>query len=77
MQLNPEQVRSVNIILSAVQVAQKRGAFSLQDAHTLQEAINELVPPEEQQRQAEEARSEEAEGSVSEDAPELSISEDA
>ena len=54
MELSPEQVKSVNILLSAVQVAQKRGAFSLQDAHTLQEAINELVPPEEQQRQAEE-----------------------
>ena len=38
MQLTPEQVQSVNILLNAVQVAQRRGAFSLQDAHTLQEA---------------------------------------
>lgn len=56
MQLTPEQVQSVNIVLNAVQVAQRRGAFSLQDAHTLQEAIDKLVPREEQERQAQEAR---------------------
>ena len=55
MQLAPEQVQSVNILLSAVQVAQRRGAFSLQDAATLQEAIDRLVPREEQERQAAEA----------------------
>ena len=55
MQLTQEQVRSINILLSAVQVAQRRGAFSLQDAHTLQEAVNLLVPPEEQERQRQEA----------------------
>ena len=49
MQLSPEQVQSVNILLSAVQVAQRRGAFSLQDAHTLQDAIDRLVPREEQE----------------------------
>ena len=55
MQLTPEQVQSVNVLLSAVQVAQRRGAFSLQDAATLQEAIDRLVPREEQERQAAEA----------------------
>ena len=70
MQLSPEQVQSVNILLSAVQVAQRRGAFSLQDAHTLQDAIDKLVPREEQERQAaeaaaDEASPEEAEASVS------------
>lgn len=70
MQLSPEQVQSVNILLSAVQVAQRRGAFSLQDAHTLQDAIDKLVPREEQERQAKEAADsdasqEEAEASVS------------
>ena len=70
MQLSPEQVQSVNILLSAVQVAQRRGAFSLQDAHTLQDAIDKLVPREEQERQAAEAAAadaspEEAEASVS------------
>lgn len=49
MQLSPEQVQAVNILLSAVQVAQKRGAYSLQDAHTLQEAVDKLVPREEQE----------------------------
>lgn len=56
MQLSPEQVQSVNILLSAVQVAQRRGAFSLQDAHTLQDAIDKLVPREEQERQAQQAQ---------------------
>ena len=56
MQLSPEQVQSVNVLLSAVQVAQRRGAFSLQDAHTLQESIDRLVPREEQERQAQEAQ---------------------
>ena len=70
MQLSPEQVQSVNILLSAVQVAQRRGAFSLQDAHTLQDAIDKLVPREEQERQAQEAAAsdasqEEAEAAVS------------
>ena len=67
MQLAPEQVQSVNILLSAVQVAQRRGAFSLQDAHTLQDAIDKLVPREEQERQAAEAA--EAEAADGEDAP--------
>ena len=65
MQLSPEQVQSINILLSAVQVAQRRGAFSLQDAHTLQDAIDKLVPREEQERQAAAAEAE-AEG---DDAP--------
>lgn len=70
MQLSPEQVQSVNVLLSAIQVAQRRGAFSLQDAHTLQEAIDRLVPREEQERQVAAAQddgvsSEEAESVVS------------
>lgn len=62
MQLSPEQVQSVNVLLSAVQVAQRRGAFSLQDAHTLQEAIDRLVPREEQERQAAAAQDDGAQG---------------
>ena len=70
MQLSPEQVQSINILLSAVQVAQRRGAYSLQDASTLQEAIDKLVPREEQERQAAEAQAadaspEEAEATIS------------
>ena len=60
MQLSPEQVQSINVLLSAVQVAQRRGAFSLQDAHTLQEAVDRLVPREEQERQAAEAAADDA-----------------
>jgi hypothetical protein len=66
MQLSPEQVQSINILLSAVQVAQRRGAFSLQDASTLQEAIDKLVPREEQERQAAEAQAADASGDEAE-----------
>jgi hypothetical protein len=66
MQLSPEQVQSVNILLSAVQVAQRRGAFSLQDAHTLQSAVDKLVPREEQERQAAEAQDDGASGEEAE-----------
>jgi hypothetical protein len=44
MQLTPEQVGSVNLLLAAAQLAQKRGAFSLKEAHALQEAIDLLAP---------------------------------
>lgn len=66
MQLSPEQVQSVNVLLSAVQVAQRRGAFSLQDAHMLQEAIDRLVPREEQERQAAAAQDDGASGEEAE-----------
>ena len=66
MQLSPEQVQSINVLLSAVQVAQRRGAFSLQDASTLQEAIDRLVPREEQDRQAAEAQAADASGDEAE-----------
>lgn len=51
MELTPEKVQAVNILLNAVQVAQSRGAFSLSDAHTIQEAVDRLVPREEQENQ--------------------------
>ena len=74
MQLSPEQVQAVNILLSSVQVAQRRGAFSLRDAHTVQGAVDLLVPREEQDRQAAEAveasEEAEAEAPVVEDASE-------
>ena len=73
MQLSPEQVQSVNILLSAVQVAQRRGAFSLQDAHTLQEALDKLVPREEQERQAAEAA---AAGESGDDEAPVSLTEE-
>ena len=76
MQLSPEQVQAVNIVLSAVQVAQRRGAFSLQDAHTLQEAIDKLVPREEQERQAQEARDAQASEEEAEAAPSLPAEEE-
>ena len=76
MQLSPEQVKSVNVLLSAVQVAQRRGAYSLQDASTLQEAIDKLVPREEQERQAQEAAAA-AEAAAEESSEEASEEESA
>ncbi len=76
MQLAPEQVQSINVLLSAVQVAQRRGAFSLQDAHTLQDAIDRLVPREEQERQAAEAQAADASGDEAEAAVSLPESDD-
>lgn len=61
MQLTPEQVGSVNLLLAAAQLAQKRGAFSLKEAHALQEAIDVLQPhqaTEEELRAAETAEHE-------------------
>ena len=66
MELSPEQVQAVNILLSSVQVAQRRGAFSLRDAHTVQGAVDLLVPREEQDRQAEQAAEQAAEESQAE-----------
>jgi len=77
MQLSPEQVQSINVLLSAVQVAQRRGAFSLQDAHTLQEAVDRLVPREEQERQAEEAQAADASGDQAEAVVSLPETDDA
>ena len=77
MQLSPEQVQSINVLLSAVQVAQRRGAFSLQDAHTLQEAVDRLVPREEQERQAAEAEAADASGDEAEAAVSLPEDDDA
>ena len=77
MQLAPEQVQSINVLLSAVQVAQRRGAFSLQDAHTLQEAVDRLVPREEQERQAAEAAAADASGDEAEAALSMPEEDDA
>lgn len=76
MQLTPEQVQSVNVLLSAVQVAQRRGAFSLQDAHTLQDAVDKLVPREEQERQAAAAQDDGVSGDEAEAVVSLETSEE-
>lgn len=76
MQLTPEQVQGINVLLSAVQVAQRRGAFSLQDAHTLQEAIDRLVPREEQERQAQASQDGEADDPPVEMASDVEPSEE-
>ena len=72
MELSPEQVQAVNILLSSVQVAQRRGAFSLRDAHTVQNAVDLLVPREEQDRQAEQA----AEAELAAEAEQAEVTEE-
>jgi hypothetical protein len=50
LQLTQSQVKSVNILIAAAGVAQKKGAYSLEDAKVVFEAIQDLVPrPEPQQ----------------------------
>lgn len=82
MQLTPEQVQSINVLLSGCQVAQRRGAYSLQEAHTLQGAIDALVPREEQERQMQEAleaaqAEQSGELAQGEEAPSEEVAEDA
>ena len=43
--LRPDQVGSVNVLIAAAQVAQGKGAFSLMDAKSVLEAIQNLLPP--------------------------------
>lgn len=45
LSLRPDQVGSVNVLIAAAQVAQGKGAFSLQDAKAVLEAIQNLLPP--------------------------------
>lgn len=42
--LDETQIRSVNVLIAAAMVAQKAGAFSLQDAKSIAEAVAALVP---------------------------------
>lgn len=42
--LDETQIRSVNVLIAAAMVAQKAGAFSLQDAKSIAEAVATLVP---------------------------------
>jgi hypothetical protein len=45
--LQEDGIRAVNVLIAAVIVAQKAGAFSLQDAGSIADAIAVLVPPQE------------------------------
>jgi len=45
LELRADQVQSVNVLIAAAQVAQSKGAFSLVDAKSVLEAIQNLVPP--------------------------------
>ena len=45
------QQQAVSLLIQGAQVAQKRGAFDLNEAALLSEAINLLVPPPEPQEE--------------------------
>ena len=42
--LEEAQIREVNVLIAAVIVGQKAGAYSLTDAKSIQEAVSVLVP---------------------------------
>lgn len=47
MYISVEQVKAVNVLLAAVNVAQQKGAFSLADSTAVFEAVKAFVPPKE------------------------------
>ncbi len=55
------QQQAVSLLIQGAQVAQKRGAFDLNEAALLSEAINLLVPPPEPQEEEELSSEEETE----------------
>ncbi len=48
------QQQAVGLLIQAAQIAQKRGAFDLNEAGLLAEAVNLLAPPPEPQEEVEE-----------------------
>ena len=55
LELRADQVQSVNVLIAAAQVAQSKGAFSLADAKSVLEAIQNLIPPPPAQEEVEAA----------------------
>jgi len=53
LQLDNEQIKAVNILIAAAGVAQKAGAFSLEDAKTIFQAIKTLAPEQEVEKKEE------------------------
>lgn len=51
LHLSAEQVAAVNMMIQGVLVAQRKGAYSLQDASLLKDALEKLVPPQQQDEQ--------------------------
>ena len=45
IKITQDQAKAVNILIAAAGVAQKAGAFSLQDAKTVFEAVQQFAPP--------------------------------
>ena len=50
--ISQPQVKAVNVLLAAATVAQKNGAFSLQDAKHVAEAVEAFAPPAPPQEEA-------------------------
>lgn len=60
IELTPQQIGAVNVLIKGVQVAHSKGAYTLRDASKLQEALDVLVPPTEQLATEQEQESSEA-----------------
>ena len=54
MYITEQQVKAVNVLLAAVNVAQGKGAFSLADSTAVFEAVKCFIPPPAEEEQQEE-----------------------
>lgn len=63
MYISVEQVKAVNVLLAAVNVAQGKGAFSLADSTAVFEAVKAFVPAQAPEAEEAEEPSEEAQAS--------------
>jgi len=55
MYITEQQVKAVNVLLAAVNVAQGKGAFSLADSTAVFEAVKCFIPPPAEEEPQEEA----------------------
>jgi len=55
MYITEQQVKAVNVLLAAVNVAQGKGAFSLADSTAVFEAVKCFIPPPSEEEPQEEA----------------------
>jgi len=44
MTFSATQVKSIDVLVRGIQVAQRRGAFNLQESSSLNEAFKEIIP---------------------------------
>ena len=60
-QVLENQQQALNVLVKAAQVAQKRGAFDLNEASAISQAVNHFLPPPQPQEDPEETSEETSE----------------